>query len=115
LKDLIVYLAATSSEGIHYWRDNPNPTLPDKPSQPLHDANNYTITKQGGTNSKDIIAFVDSDWATNTRKRTSITGMVIMYAGGAIGYKSKFQPIIAHSYTEAKFVAACDTAKLILF
>jgi hypothetical protein len=38
-----------------------------------------------------------------------------MYAGGAVGYKSKFQTIIAHSSTEAEFVAACDTAKGILF
>ena len=38
-----------------------------------------------------------------------------MYAGGAIGYKTKFQTIIAHSSTEAEFVAACDTAKMILF
>lgn len=44
-----------------------------------------------------------------------MTGMVIMYAGGAIGYKSKFQSVIAHSSTEAKFMAACNTAKLILF
>jgi hypothetical protein len=41
--------------------------------------------------------------------------MIIMYAGGAIGYKTKFQPVIAHSSTETEFVAACDTAKLILF
>jgi len=38
-----------------------------------------------------------------------------MYAGGAVGYKSKFQTIIAHSSTEAEFVAACNTAKMILF
>jgi hypothetical protein len=41
--------------------------------------------------------------------------MVIMYAGGAIGYKTKYQDTIAHSSTEAEFAAACDTAKLILF
>jgi hypothetical protein len=60
-------------------------------------------------------AFVDSDWGTNTPRRNSLTGMVIMYAGGVIGYKTKFQTVIAHSSTEAEFVAACDTAKLILF
>jgi hypothetical protein len=41
--------------------------------------------------------------------------MILMLAGGAIGYKSKFQTVIAHSSTEAEFVAACDTAKMILF
>jgi hypothetical protein len=38
-----------------------------------------------------------------------------MYAGGAVGYKTKYQPVIAHSSTEAEFVAACDTGKMILF
>jgi hypothetical protein len=38
-----------------------------------------------------------------------------MYAGGAIGYKTKYQDTIAHSSTEAEFTAACDTAKQILF
>jgi hypothetical protein len=61
------------------------------------------------------VGFIDSDWATNTKKRTSLTGMIIMYAGGAIGYKSKFQSIIAHSSMEAEFVTACETAKHILF
>jgi hypothetical protein len=41
--------------------------------------------------------------------------MVIMYAGGAVGWKSKYQDTIAHSSTEAKFVAACDAGKFILF
>jgi hypothetical protein len=44
-----------------------------------------------------------------------MTGMIVMFAGGAVGYKSKFQPVITHSSTEAEFVAACDTAKHILF
>jgi hypothetical protein len=38
-----------------------------------------------------------------------------MLAGGVIGYKTKFQTVIAHSTTEAEFVAACDTAKMFLF
>jgi len=44
-----------------------------------------------------------------------MTGMVLVFSRGAIRYKSKFQTVIAHSSTEAKFVAACDTAKLIFF
>ena len=54
-------------------------------------------------------------WATDTKKRHSVTGIVIMLAGGAIAYKSKFQEVIALSSTEAEFVAACDAAKMILF
>jgi len=114
LKDIIVYLAHTSSEGIHYWRDHPHPHLPFRPPPSLH-PDNYKLQETRGTNSQQMIGFVDSDWATNTKKCTSLTDMVIMYAGGAIGYKSKFQSIIAHSSTEAEFVAACEIAKHILF
>ena len=41
--------------------------------------------------------------------------IVIMFANGIVGYKTKYQDTIAHSSTEAEFVAACDTAKLVLF
>jgi KUP system potassium uptake protein len=114
LKQLATYLIATKSEGIHYWRCQPHPTLPDSPLPALH-ADNYDIKELRGTNSTSLIGFVDSDWPKNTKKRTSMTGMILMYSGGAIGYKSKFQTVIAHSSTEAEFMAACDTAKLILF
>jgi hypothetical protein len=114
LKDIIKYLVHTKEEGIHYWRTTPHPTLPENPIPTPH-SDNYDITERRGTDSKQLVGYVDSDWATNTKKRTSMTGMVIMYAGGAVGYKSKFQTVIAHSSTEAEFVAACDTAKMILF
>jgi hypothetical protein len=38
-----------------------------------------------------------------------------MFAGAAIGFKTKYQETIAYSSTESEFVAACDTAKLVLY
>ena len=38
-----------------------------------------------------------------------------MYAGGAVGYRCKYQDVIAHSSTEAEFTAACNAGKMILF
>ncbi len=114
LKDLVRYLAHTADEGIFYWRSSPVLTLPSGTIPTLHD-DNYILTETRGTNSSSLVGLMDSDWAIHSTKRTSINGMVLVYAGGAVGYKSKFQPIIAHSYTEAEFVAACDMAKMILF
>jgi hypothetical protein len=62
-----------------------------------------------------LIGYVDSDWATSSKKWSSLIGIILIFAGGAIGYKTKFQPVIAHSPTEAEFIEACDTAKMILF
>ena len=60
-------------------------------------------------------AFADSDWATCVKARRSFGGTVICLAGGTIAYKSKFQPTVARSSTKAKFMAAYDTGKMILF
>ncbi len=114
LKSIAQYLAATINDGIYYWRRAPHPNLPAAPL-PIPRADNYTLKEQRGTNSDALIGYVDSDWAAHTTKRTSLTGIILMYAGGVVGYKTKFQPVIAHSTTEAEFVAACDAAKMILF
>jgi hypothetical protein len=36
-------------------------------------------------------------------------------AGGTIAYKTKFQPTVALSSTEAKFMAACNSGKMSLY
>jgi len=88
LKSLVCYLASTSSEGIYYWRQKQNNTLPYKDPPTTHD-DNYELIEKRGTNSPHLITFVDSDWATHTAKRTYLTGMILMFAGGAVGYKTK--------------------------
>jgi hypothetical protein len=47
--------------------------------------------------------------------KSQLPAFVLMYAGGAVGYKCKYQDVIAHSSTEAEFTAACDAGKMILF
>ena len=112
-RQLMDYLAATPTEGIYYWRDFPVHSLPEGEIPKLHPDNHNIATK--ANNSTNLVGLVDSDWAGDTIKRKSISGIVIMYAGGAIAYKSKYQEVIAMSTTEAEFVAACDAAKIILF
>jgi hypothetical protein len=60
-------------------------------------------------------AYVDSDWATCPKTRRSFTGIIVKLAGGTIAYKTKLQPTVALSSTEAEFMAACDAGKMILF
>jgi hypothetical protein len=45
----------------------------------------------------------------------SFGGTCIGLAGGTTVYKCKFQPTVDSSLTEAKFMAAYDTWKMILF
>jgi len=112
-KDILNYLATTKSEGIYYWREHPVDSLPDGELPTLHH-DNYQLNTIAGDNGS-LTGLVDSDWAGDTVKRKSLSGIVILFAGGAIAYKSKYQEVIALSTTEAEFVAACDAAKIILF
>jgi hypothetical protein len=62
---------------------------------------------------KGLECYVDADWAGSWRDRSSNdplsshsrTGYVIMYAGCPIVWSSKLQPLIAHSTTEAEYIA----------
>jgi len=60
-------------------------------------------------------AYADSDWASCVKTHASFGGSCIRLAGGTIAYKSKFHPTVAGSSTEAEFMAAYDTGKMILF
>lgn len=112
--NLVKYIAATYAEVITYWRAVPCDHLPDKGIPSTHPDNYLLQTTAPGTGEK-LYGYSDSDWGSDTNHRKSITGIIIMYAGAVIGYKTKYQDTIALSSTEAEFVAACDTAKLILY
>ncbi len=99
---------------IYYWRDEPHPNLPQAPTPiPYHD--NYTLAMNPADHRHQLFGYVDADWASDTTHRKSVTGIALMYAGGTIGYRTKYQDTIAHSSTEAEFTAACDAGKLILY
>ena len=58
---------------------------------------------------------VDSDWGGDVSHRRSVSGFALKMTGGVIYYKSRFQPTIALSSTEAEFAAATDAGKAILY
>jgi hypothetical protein len=59
--------------------------------------------------------YVDSDWGSDRQHRRSISGIVFMLAGAAIFYKTRYQPTVALSSTEAEFAAAADAGKAALY
>jgi hypothetical protein len=114
LQQLMSYLSATLREGIHYWHQQLIDTLPEGPL-PRTSSDNHKLTIHPHMHTNTLFGYVDSDWATDSSHHKSITGIALLYAGGAIGYKCKYQDTIAHSSTEAEFVAVCYAAKMILF
>ena len=61
--------------------------------------------------SNDVIGFSDSDWAGDLDTRRSTTGYVFLLSNGAISWKSKRQPTVALSSTEAEYMAITDASK----
>jgi hypothetical protein len=113
VQEIFYFLRCTDNEGIHYWRPQKHPDLP----APQHSYDDETTEcKSRIQDTAHIIkAATDSDWGGDTKHQKSITGFIIKLAGGCIYYKSRYQPTIALSSTEAEFVVATDTGKAILY
>lgn len=63
----------------------------------------------------ELEAYCDADYAGDPQTRKSTTGFVIFYSGRPISWCSRKQPIVATSSTEAKYIAAADCCKEILY
>ena len=114
VKQIFKYLHHTRDIGITYWRNTVNPDLPTADLDPKLQRQSVT-THPVLTSSDTLAAATDSDWGGDRKHRRSVTGYVILLAGGAILYKTKYQSVVATSSTEAEYIAACDTAKSILY
>jgi hypothetical protein len=90
--------------------------FPEGPPPPiLSNQQDIMLDDQPQFNPSIAHAYADSDWATCVKTQCSFGGICIQLAGGTIAYKCKFQHTVAGSSMEAEFMAACDTAKIILF
>ena len=114
VKHIFKYLRDTIDYGIHYWRPEENTSNPIVPIPSLpHDNHDMEAINQDAI--MEPYAYVDSDWAADSKTRKSVSGIAVMLAGGPIAYKSKSQTTIAHITTEAEFTAATDCAKTALY
>ncbi|KAE8541722.1 hypothetical protein D1P53_001894 [Cryptococcus gattii VGV] len=57
------------------------------------------------------LGYVDADWGGDLNTRRSTTGYVFKVYGGVVAWKSKRQPTVALSTTEAEYMASADAAK----
>ena len=55
--------------------------------------------------------YCDSDYAEDETDLRSVTGYSFILSGAAISWASRKQPTVAHSSTEAEYMAASDAAK----
>jgi hypothetical protein len=62
-----------------------------------------------------LVAYVDAMYAADLKTRKSVTGLSVCYVGGCIAHKSKLQVTVATSSTEAEFISAVSTAKIVKY
>jgi hypothetical protein len=116
VKHALKFLYSTKDDGLYYWRTAPREEFPVGPLPTINSNRHDLLLENRPEYDANILhAYADSDWASCVKTRRSFGGSCIQLAGGTIAYKSKFQPTVAGSSTEAEFMAAYDTGKMILF
>jgi hypothetical protein len=68
-----------------------------------------------GTSDGGLMAFADSDWASDPNTRKSTTGYMVMLAGAVFSWNSRAQKTVALSSTEAKYMSLSDTSKQLIW
>lgn len=73
--------------------------------------------KMGSSRTKhdNVYAFSDSDWAEDRNDRKLNSGIICMFKGAAVSWKSKKQTIVATSSAEAEYVALSQTVKELIW
>ena len=66
-------------------------------------------------NALEITGSCDTTWASDRTERRSMGGIVMMLAGAAVYYRTRLQPTIAQSSTEAEFTNMADAGKAALY
>jgi len=75
---------------------------------------NLALHFSGGASSLDC--YSDSDWAGNSETRRSTSGYAIQFLGNdLVSWRSRRQPTVALSSTEAKYMSMCDCTQQILW
>ena len=95
------------------FTSNPSSDHMNKAKQIIHylgSTPDLSLVFDGGSD-KGIIAFCNSDWASDKIKRKSQTGYFFQLASASISWQSCAQKTIALSSTEAEYMALCDCCK----
>jgi hypothetical protein len=108
-------LYATKHDGIYYWRPPPRNELPNE-DLPKTIALTEQLKKYLDMDDPlQTKGASDSTWGNDRRHRRSTGSVGFLLAGGAIYYRTRIQPIVAQSSTEAEFGFMTDAGKATLY
>jgi len=75
---------------------------------------NYALVYDGKSNGG-MVAYADSDWASDPNTRKSTTGYLVKLARGVFSWNSRAQKSIALSSTEAEYMSLSDTCRQLVW
>ena len=75
---------------------------------------NYALVYNGPSN-EGLMAYADSDWASDPNNRKSTTGYMVNLAGAICSWNSHSQKTVALSSTEAEYMLLSDTSRQLLW
>ncbi len=110
------YLYSTRDDGLYFWHAAPRIEFKEGPIPCINGNKQDLLLDDRSEYGANVLhAYADLDWAMCVKNRQLFRGTCIRLAGGTIAYILKLQPTVAGSSTEAEFMAAYDTGKMILF
>ena len=116
VRSIFRYVAATTQDGIVFWRTAPRTELPDDSLPTIHSsAHDLRITGRPTEEPLRTLGYMDSSWADCPLTRRSTGGIVMRLAGGPIAWKSRLWPTVASSSTEAEYNMASDGGRMSLY
>ena len=74
----------------------------------------YAMVYDGPSNGG-LMAYADSDWASDPNTRKSTTGYMVKLAGAIFSWNSRAQKTVALSSTEAEYMSLSDTSKQLIW
>ena len=115
VKHVFLYLNATKKVGLTYWRTEQRLDLPYEPDPVTISDDNVLRKFELQHNALEIVGACDATWASDRKHRRSMGGIVMMLAGAAVYYRTRLQPTVAQSSTEAEFTNMADAGKAALY
>ena len=95
VKQIFLYLNATKSHGLYYWRPQPREELPAKPHPtPVTDLSKLEEFPFE-EDPYNVSGATDATWAADRLHRRSVSGIALLLSGAVVYYRCQLQPTIA--------------------